>query len=71
MFYFRFKDTECFLKIKSSHDLFAILFIFRFCFFNPQPFAQFGVIHDSFHFLIDDDMDVTSNKLDLRILESH
>ena len=65
MFYFRFKDTECFLKIKSGHDLFAILFIFRFCFFNPQPFAQFGVIHDPFHLVVDDGLGI---RLDLVVI---
>ena len=43
----------------------CILFIFRFCFFNSQPFAQFGVIHDPFHLVVDDGLGI---RLDLVVI---
>lgn len=44
MFYFKFKDKECSLKIKLIQDLFVILYLFSFFFllfytFYSQPFT--------------------------------
>ena len=44
MFYFKFKDKECSLKIKPIQDLFVIMHLFCFSFllcytFYTQPFT--------------------------------
>lgn len=63
MFYFKFKDKECFLKIKPIRDLFAIqpvLFSSSFVLrtFYPQPFTQFRIVLDTFHLLVDDSLGI-------------